>query len=93
MSDVCLLCDEPIGPVPVTESDQTWAPTEALRVGPGAAHRACLLREVMGGIGHLTDHAYWCRLKEDPDGGLSRLESALAVWDLVAGTGPMGGPT
>lgn len=46
-------------------------------------HRECTLREVMGGIGHLRDHAYWCLERHDPDGGLSRRESARLVWQWV----------
>jgi hypothetical protein len=42
-------------------------------------HRECMLRTVMGGIGHLTDHAFWCNGQGDPDMGLSFRESALAV--------------
>lgn len=47
--------------------------------GPRFAHRECLLREVLGGIGHLTDHVRWCGGEHDPDGGRTRRESALAV--------------
>lgn len=40
-------------------------------------HRECGLREVMGGIGHLIAHEYWCTQKHDPDAGLSYRHSAL----------------
>lgn len=55
--------------------------------GSVSAHRECLLREVLGGIGHLTGHAYWCGARHDPDGGMTRRESALAVdhWVHVHG--------
>ena len=43
------------------------------------AHRECLLRNVMGGIGHLEDHNYWCNEKHDPDGGRTYRQSALEV--------------
>jgi len=48
------------------------------------AHRVCLLRSVVGGIGHLTDHEYWCVEMHDPDAGLGYYESALRVDDWVA---------
>lgn len=44
-----------------------------------AAHRECLLRSVVGGIGHLRDHRYWCEIMNDPDGGMTYRESALQV--------------
>lgn len=47
--------------------------------GHASAHRECLLRSVMGGIGHLTDHAHWCLTVHDPDGGHTYRESALLV--------------
>jgi hypothetical protein len=48
-------------------------------VGQTLAHRECLLRSVMGGIGHLTDHWHWCVAMHDPDGGMSYRQSAIAV--------------
>lgn len=49
---------------------------------PRDQHPECGLRSVVGGIGHLTDHGYWCIGMGDPDMGLSYRESALrvAVW-------------
>lgn len=47
--------------------------------GPGLAHRECLLRNVLGGIGHLEDHNHWCNEMHDPDGGRSYRQSALEV--------------
>jgi hypothetical protein len=47
--------------------------------GFDAAHDECLLRSVMGGIGHLTDHEFWCRTIGDPDASLTYRASALAV--------------
>jgi hypothetical protein len=42
-------------------------------------HAACMLREVVGGIGHLIAHAYWCDFRHDPDAGLERWQSAQLV--------------
>lgn len=44
-------------------------------------HRECGFRSVMGGIGHLIDHEFWCKVIGDPDAGRSYRESALEVWD------------
>jgi hypothetical protein len=73
---ICELCDEPIL---VTEG---MAP-----VFPMVAHRECLLRSVMGGIGHLIDHKHFCLVKQDPDAGLTYRESAklVAVWVELKG--------
>jgi hypothetical protein len=45
-------------------------------------HKACALREVMGGIGHLIDHQHFCKDLGDPDAGLPYRLSALltTVW-------------
>jgi len=46
------------------------------------SHRECAFRSVMGGIGHLEDHNFWCSdAVNDPDGGRSYRESALEVWE------------
>jgi hypothetical protein len=50
-------------------------------------HRECSLRNVMGGIGHLTNHLKWCVEERDPDAGLGYRESALQVWKWVADNG------
>lgn len=42
-------------------------------------HRECALRSVMGGIGHLIAHDYWCIERHDPDAGLTYRQSALLV--------------
>jgi hypothetical protein len=47
--------------------------------GPRLAHRECMLRDVMGGIGHLIAHDYWCTQRDDPDAGLTRHQSARLV--------------
>jgi hypothetical protein len=44
------------------------------------AHRECLLRCVLGGIGHLENHELWCNQRHDPDGGRTYRQSALEVW-------------
>lgn len=51
------------------------------------AHWECLVRSVVGGIGHLEDHAVWCVRLGDPDGGLSYRESAIRVAAWVASQG------
>jgi hypothetical protein len=43
-------------------------------------HRECSLRAVMGGIGHLVDHAHYCGSQHGPDAGLTFRASALLVW-------------
>lgn len=42
------------------------------------AHRECALRSALGGIGHLLDHAHFCR-GVGPDAGLDHRTSALMV--------------
>lgn len=44
-----------------------------------AMHRECALRSVMGGIGHLIAHDYWCTERHDPNAGLTYRQSALLV--------------
>lgn len=46
---------------------------------PRDQHPECAVREVLGGIGHLTDHEYWCNKVGDPDMGLTYRESARRV--------------
>jgi hypothetical protein len=48
------------------------------------AHRECSLRSVIGGIGHLIAHDYWCTERHDPDAGLTYRHSALLVDAFVA---------
>ena len=50
-------------------------------------HRECSLRNVLGGIGHLTNHMVWCGERHDPDAGLGYRESSLQVWKWVADHG------
>ena len=81
--DDCPLCEEPV----------TWRHIEdrAQRVGGLGggrfAHRECLLRSGLGGIGHLEDHAYWCNEMNDPDGGRTYRQSALEVDQWVTDHG------
>jgi len=70
-NDPCVYCDEPL--------HGNVAPGMiATMEGPRYGHVACSLREVLGGIGHLIAHEYWCR-QGDPDAGLTRRQSALLV--------------
>jgi hypothetical protein len=80
----CAMCDEL-----VEEGHQgSFIGTEN---GLAPVHKECSLRSVMGGIGHLTDHAHWCGEMHDPDGGHSYRHSALLVWQWVAQHGfPLG---
>lgn len=43
-------------------------------------HRECGLRGVLGGIGHIVNHAHYCHGELGPDAGLSYRTSALMVW-------------
>lgn len=70
--DACPLCGEPIA-----------AADDVRPLGREAAHRECLLRAVLGGIGHHEDHAYWCTVRGDPDGGRTYRQSALEVERLT----------
>jgi hypothetical protein len=45
-----------------------------------AQHRECSLRGVLGGIGHIVDHARYCHGELGTDAGLSYRQSALLVW-------------
>jgi hypothetical protein len=47
------------------------------------AHRECLLREAVGGVGHVLDHSLWCVVRSDPDAGLAKRHSARCVALLV----------
>ena len=69
----CAWCLEVIG-----DSDQGsfW--------GAEPVHKECSLRAVIGGIGHLEDHAFWCKGPgDDTDGGRTKRQSALEVWEWV----------
>lgn len=64
---ICFHCDEPI-----TTSDDR---ADIINMD---AHRECALRAVIGGIGHLIDHAHFCQ-GVGPDAGLDYRTSALMV--------------
>lgn len=71
----CAWCTEEIGP------NDEYSPG-SLRDMEGhylVTHRECALRSVIGGIGHLQDHAYWCNERHDPDAGMTYRQSAIAV--------------
>lgn len=80
----CGLCEEP-----VQDGDEGPTPLHTPE-GPRVTHRACMLREVIGGIGHLIAHDYWCVVHGDPDAGLTRRQSAQLVWtySLIVGIDP-----
>jgi hypothetical protein len=46
------------------------------------AHRECMLRDVLGGIGHHIAHDYWCKQRHDPDAGFTYRESAQMVYAI-----------
>lgn len=76
----CFDCAEPI----VDGDRGTFIfTTFGYRATPLPVHRECQFREVMGGYGHHINHDLWCIEKHDPDGGLTRRESALMVWALA----------
>jgi hypothetical protein len=64
---ICALCEEPI-----LEGE------DRANVRPMNAHRECMLRNVIGGIGHLIDHEHFCS-GVGPDAGLDYRTSALLV--------------
>lgn len=76
MIEPCLLCGEEIT---LTDSPGTIGTPEGMR----RMHRECSLREVMGGVGHVIAHPYWCTQKHNPDAGFSYRESARIVWAIV----------
>ena len=65
--DVCGACTKDIG---IDMPSPDW-------------HPECGLRMVLGGIGHLTNHAYWCGEVGDPDAGHTYRASALLVAEWV----------
>lgn len=74
----------PVGEPCITCGESFVMGDSGIRFANGPhAHRECSLRSVMGGIGHLVDHARYCRSDEGPDAGLSKRLSALLVWQMV----------
>jgi len=71
-TDQCVLCEQAI---------QAGEPVREL--SGSNAHRECLLRSVLGGIGHLEDHQHWCIEVGDPDGGRTYRQSAIEVDEWV----------
>lgn len=84
----CPLCGETVD---YREASRPMGTLEGMR----NAHLECLQREVMGGIGHLIAHDYWCTQHHDPDAGLTRRQSARLVqaFFYILGTDaqPLGG--
>lgn len=82
----CGLCTEPI--------EDGLGTGEVFRLGgvpSGLAHQECMLRSVMGGIGHQEDHEYWCKGEgNDTDGGRTYRQSALEVFALYQKFGAEG---
>ncbi len=70
---ICFHCQEPI-----LDSD------ERADVITMDMHRECALRSALGGIGHLLDHAHFCKGELGPDAGLDYRTSALLVDVWVA---------
>lgn len=77
---ICPMCDEKLDPGDVQRNPPTLYTAE----GPRAAHRECMLRVALGGIGHLIDHQHFCIDKGDPDAGLPFHLSAKLVDVWVA---------
>jgi hypothetical protein len=81
VTDGCGLCNEPIEygenerDMPFIRADGTAKLTRV--------HTECILRSVVGGIGHHLDHDYWCKQMHDPDGGRSLRQSAREVAALI----------
>lgn len=75
----CPLCEEPV------TLDQINSRTQRIggMGGNRVAHRECLLRSTMGGIGHFENHGYWCKEMGDPDGGRTYRQSALEVDEWI----------
>lgn len=64
-------------------SDTELCPLCSAWVEAGPAHQACALQDVLGPIGHLLDHRYWCVVVGDPFAGLTSRDSALCVLAMV----------
>lgn len=81
---VCPMCNEDIEPM---HGDTSGTPLWVDGL-PRKTHVQCMLREVVGGIGHLIAHDYWCGApRHDPDAGLTYRQSAqlVATWVKVVG--------
>ena len=82
--DICPLCEEPIEEWDVMES--MGFSTEKF-TGMAYVHSECVMRSVLGGIGHHENHAYWCKEMGDPDGGRTLRQSAREVAVMVRKVG------
>lgn len=79
IEEPCPLCEEPVTWRHILDRAQ-----RLYGLGGGRfAHRECMLRETTGGIGHLEDHAHWCLVMHDPDGGRTRRQSALETDEWI----------
>lgn len=65
---ICAYCNEPILFV-----------KDRANIMSMDCHRECSLRTVLGGIGHLLDHAHFCKGELGSDAGLDYRTSALMV--------------
>lgn len=85
VGEECLYCDEIIveddqGTITTCITEDSDNPGKLINeVRP--IHKECSFRDVMGGWGHQQDHVYWCKKMRDPDGGKSKRESAILVWN------------
>ena len=77
MSELSIWCDED------TSLDNVVSPEYMMDGTKRRAHDDSALRQVLGGIGHLIAHEYWCLQKNDPDAGLTYRQSALLVYQWV----------
>jgi hypothetical protein len=86
LGERCLLCEEKIeeGQSGTYVSTMDADPLVGLRyAATEPVHKECSLRSVLGGIGHHVKHDYWCKVRGDPNAGLTYRESALLVWALI----------
>lgn len=81
----CEVCHQPI-----RAGDQgalVWAMVDPLAPVRLPHHRECVLRVMVGGIGHIVDCEFWCQLHQDGDAGLSLRSSAVKVWEHFVAEG------
>lgn len=70
--------------MPDPETCAFCAPQAGATFNPQEQHRECAMRAALGGIGHLTNHDFWCVVVGDPDAHLGYRESAMLVWQWVS---------
>lgn len=73
----CLLCGEDVPPDEAADH-----PMFDMDGRASFPHWYCMLREVLGGIGHHEDHEFWCLTMHEPDAGLGYRASARRVAEL-----------